>query len=417
MLIAAWVVSLSSSPLLAQDVERDALRQKQRRQEKARSLATDLVSGVLDIQLQQLKENQLEHLPIYSEIKSMRGNLDELVGDEMQEVVQLLVEAQQGEKSQRLQKVIEARDVIREVVVALMAERQKLLKRLHIARIAAQVRQLILLERDALKQTKDLPAAKVDQREQLTLETIQDQRDITAIYFQLVATLNDVSDWGGPIATGATEGLRVLKTAQVTEELKVVADSLQQSEIDGAITGQRNVIKGLMALLKVIEETQGLIGADREAALAMVREMIEKQEELRETVRKDELIEETAKDEFAFEQRQIQQDLGTLAETLAEFPEVDPLLAQSREAAAQAEAELFEGDKTEALLEQGQVVGSLAEIEQQLQRALEPRASTVLIGHDGARFELSGNRVLDLVLVVGSYTESIRIGRRVGASA
>ena len=374
VLIAAWVVSLPNAPVLGQDVEISVLRQKQRRQEKARGLATELVSSVLDIQLRQLKENQLEHLPIYSEIKSMRGNLDELVGNEMQEVVRLLVEAQQGETTQRLQKVDEARDLIREVVVALMAERQKLLKRLHIARIAAQVRQRILLERDTLNQTKGLPAAKIGQREQLTLDTIQDQRDITAIYFQLVAVLNDVSDWGGPIATGATEGLRVLKTAQVTQQLHLIATSLQQSEFDTAVTSQRNVIKGLMALLKVIEDTQGLIGADREAVLEMVRDMIEKQEELRETVREDDLVEETAKDEFAFDQRQIQQALGTLAETLADFPEVDPLVAQSRESAARAEAELFEGDKTAALLEQGQVVGSLAEIEQQLQRALESDA-------------------------------------------
>jgi len=372
VLIAATIVSWSSAPLLGQDAEVEVLRQKQRRQEKARGLATELVSGVLDIQLRQLKENQLEHLPIYAEIKSMRGNLDELVGDEMQVVVQLLVDAQQGETDHRLKKVNEARDVIRQVVVALMAERQKLLKRLHIARIAAQVRQLIVLERDTLEQTKNLPAAKIDEREQLTLETDQDQRDVTAIYFQLVATLNDVSDWGGPIATGATEGMRILKTARVTEELQLVSQALQQSDIDAAVASQRNVIKGLMALLKVIEETQGLIGADREAALELVREMIEKQEALRESVRKDELVEEAAKDQLAFEQRQIQQGLGELSEALTEFPEVEPLVAQSREAAAQAEAKLFEGDKTEALLDQGQVVGSLAEIEQQLQRALEP---------------------------------------------
>jgi hypothetical protein len=371
VLIALWVVSLSNPPMWAQDVELNVLRQQQRRQEKARGLATELVSSVLDIQLRQLKENQLEHLPIYSEIKSMRGNLDELVGREMKEVVRLLVAAQQGETADRLQKVHEARDVIREVVVALMAERQKLLKRLRIAHIAAQVRQLILLERDTLSQTKELPAVKFDKREQLTLDTIQDQRDITAIYFQLVDVLKDVSGWGGPIATGATEGLRVLTTAQVTQQLQVVATSLKQNEIETAITSQRNVIKGLMALLRVIQDTQGLIGADREAALKMVREMIAKQEELRETVRKDDLVEEAVKDEFAFEQRQIQQDLGTLAETLVDFPEVDPLVVQSRAAAAQAEAELFEGDKTGALLEQGQVVGSLAEIEEKLQRALE----------------------------------------------
>src|SRR5262245_9602938 len=49
-------------------VEADNIRRKQLAQEKARLLATELVSGVLDIQLTQLEENGLVKLPIYGDI-------------------------------------------------------------------------------------------------------------------------------------------------------------------------------------------------------------------------------------------------------------------------------------------------------------------------------------------------------------
>ena len=53
------------------------------RQQQAQQLATQLVSGTLDLQLRQLQENGLEHLPVYAEIKSMRRNIYELVDREM----------------------------------------------------------------------------------------------------------------------------------------------------------------------------------------------------------------------------------------------------------------------------------------------------------------------------------------------
>ena len=134
-----------------------SLRRKQQAQEKARVLARELVASVLDIQVRQLKENGLEHLPIYREINEMRGNIDGLVEAQMQDVVQLLVKAQEAERDQRLPLLNQARDKIREVVINLMAERQKLLRRLQIAKIAAQVQQLIVMQTRTMNTTDGLP--------------------------------------------------------------------------------------------------------------------------------------------------------------------------------------------------------------------------------------------------------------------
>jgi hypothetical protein len=68
-------------------VDNDDLQSKHLAQEKARTLARELVSSVLDIQLRQLKENGLGERPIYKEILGMRKNIDVLVQDDMKIVV------------------------------------------------------------------------------------------------------------------------------------------------------------------------------------------------------------------------------------------------------------------------------------------------------------------------------------------
>ena len=110
---------------------------KQQAQARAQNMARELVGAVLDIQLRQLAENGMDELPIYREVRLMRENIDGLVAEEMQSVIKLLEEAQQGTVEHRRAKFSDARGEIRTIVVALMAERQKLLKRMQMARLAA----------------------------------------------------------------------------------------------------------------------------------------------------------------------------------------------------------------------------------------------------------------------------------------
>ena len=136
-----------------------------------------LVGGALDIQLRQLRENGLDGLAIYKEIRTMRENLDQIADKEMQQIVDLLDAALQAKTDdEKLNLFHEARDNVRTVVVKLMAERQKLLRRLQIARIAAQVRQLIDRETKAQNATESLGNLPEQQQDQATLSTLQDQR-------------------------------------------------------------------------------------------------------------------------------------------------------------------------------------------------------------------------------------------------
>ena len=167
-LVLAVALIFSFLPMHGRAAELDPLRRKQQAQEKARALARELVSSILDIQIRQFEENGLSTLPIFKEVRDMRGNLDGLVEKEMQGIVQLLVKAQDAGKDEQLAIINQARGKIREVVVRLMAERQKLLRRLQIARIAAQVRQLILMETKALNVTQALPTMAENDRDPRT---------------------------------------------------------------------------------------------------------------------------------------------------------------------------------------------------------------------------------------------------------
>src|SRR5205814_6490388 len=98
----------------------DSLRHKQQAQEKARALASELILGVLDIQLRQLEENGLKSLPTYRDIASMKHHVGTIERQEMDAIIQLLVEAQEAAPDQRLAKFNAARAKIRQVVVDLM---------------------------------------------------------------------------------------------------------------------------------------------------------------------------------------------------------------------------------------------------------------------------------------------------------
>ena len=183
---------------------------KRQAQERARTMARELVTGVLDLQLTKLEVNGLDKLPIYGEIAAMRKNIDRLIETDMAEVIDLLTQAQELPEAERQKKYELIREKTRDIVVRLSIERQNLLRRLKLADMAAQVRRLIDLQTANLRRTETLAANQAAQ----TLAAIQDERDLKALYGQLHNLVRDVSTWGGPEGAAAADGLRILKPAR-----------------------------------------------------------------------------------------------------------------------------------------------------------------------------------------------------------
>lgn len=367
-----WLLFLV--PAVAQTKPSDSFQHRQRDQERARAMAMELVSGVLDVQLRQLEENQLEKLPIYNDIKSMRANLDQLVDREMQDVVQLLVQGQRAPAKERDRIAQDARTKIRAVVVALMAERQKLAKRMQLAKLAAQIRQLIAYESKVLNRVRLLPEEAPQVRERATLATLEDQRDVTAFHYQFADVLTDVATWDGPIGAGASKGLRLLKTLRIDQELRRADQTLAASDFTETERAAQAAIRGWRSLLEIIEETQGLAGSDREAMLKLAAELTKRQEAVREQTRQANAQDQQVTERLAQQEHEIHESLGEFAEALSDFPNTEALSEQAKASAFEAEAKLFEGATLEAAQQQSQVIGALAEIAKKLEQSAPTRS-------------------------------------------
>ncbi len=204
----------------------DALRGKQEAQQRARDMARELVSGVLDVQLKQLEQNGLQKLDLYRDIQTMRKHIDGLVEAEMRDVVEILLKAQQGEPAARAEQFNKARTKIREIVTRLAVERQNLARRLRIAELTAQVKMLIEKQSSVMETTSNLPNQPKQRQAEQTLDTIQNQNDVKALFIQLVNALADVATWGGQVGAGAADGLRILKAGQAGTEIDNIGSAL-----------------------------------------------------------------------------------------------------------------------------------------------------------------------------------------------
>lgn len=361
--LAVFTLALASHRATADDKEE--LLEKQQSQEKARSLAAQWARGVLDVQVRQLQENRLEHLPVFNDVAAMRKNIDQLVEQQMQEVVELLVDAQHAPAADRSGLVTMARTRVREVVLQLVAERQRLHKRLQMSRLSAQTRELIDLQTRVRGSTAALPRQTDERREPAQLAAIQDQTDTQAVFSRLVESLQDAATWGGPVALTAANGLRILRAAEADRELNEALAAIGEGRFADATGNQAAVLGALEALLEEIELARGVSAADREAAMKLVHELLQRQEQLREAARAEDLA--TVQSEaFVERQTRLHRDLGKLNEALHRFPASEPFVEQSRRDALDAAEHLFGGSRDDAIASQNKVVAQLARIEQLL---------------------------------------------------
>lgn len=352
----------------------DALRGKQEAQQRARDMARELVSGILDVQLEQLEQNGLQKLDLYRDIQTMRKHIDGLVEAEMREVVAILVKAQQGEPAARVEQFNKARAKIREIVTRLAVERQNLARRLRIAELTAQVKMLIEKQTTVMATTSNLPNQPKPRQAEQTLDTIQNQNDIKALFIQLVNALADVATWGGQVGAGAADGLRILKAGQAGTELDNIGSALDSSKFSAAVKSQRSVINTLKALLEKLEGIQGLINSTNEEALALVRDLMKRQEEVRKETKQSDLNDHAA-EKLVDREAEIRKDLSKLTAALERLPAATPLLEQAKSATFAATGDLFDAKKPEALNEETKALGSLAELERKLEQASEQEAN------------------------------------------
>lgn len=365
------VLCLLAPPLAGQTLQPESLSRKQETQKRVRAMARELVAGILDVQLRQLEENELQSTELYKDIRTMREHVDALVEAEMPRLVQLLGEVRSASEDQRGPKFVVARQKSREILVELLAQRQTVLRRLRMAEMAAQVRQLIQSETKVLRTTQALPERQSPERETLTLATIEDQRDVKAMYLRFKETLKEVATWGGPVGAEASGGIRLLETSRVDAEMDSAKGHLERTDFGEAVKSQRAVVKALEALLQIIERAQGLLANDRESIERAIRDLADRQKEIRDATGQPDLGPKETED-LVQQQGDIAKDLDQLNKNVEQSPETGKPLEEAEQAAQAATERLFEGKRPEAVTQQEKVLENLEKAAQQLQQAAPP---------------------------------------------
>lgn len=376
--LAAFVlglgVVLGGEPAMAQVLDPAALARKQADQQRAKAMTRELLNGVLDLQLRQLEENDLSDLEIYHEILLMRGHLNEIIDAEMTKVVDLLADAQQMPQDKRETAFVDARKMIRTIVLTLSAERQNLLRRLKVAELAEQVRRLISLETRVQTATRRLPEEAKEKQQPLTVKAVEDQRDVKELFLLLVDTMTDVRTWGGALSHAAADGLKLLKVADVGKHLDEAGQSLSATQFTVAVEHQESALKGLRELLKLLQRTHGVMATENQTAISKLKELTRQQEAVREETRKLDAA-QPAPEKLVEQQTQIQKELAKLETAVAQQPAAEAHLEEAEKAANEAAAKLFENNPEAAALEQSKVLGHLAALEATL-NAANPAAPT-----------------------------------------
>ena len=179
-----------------------------------------------------------------------------------------------------------AREKSREVVVRLLVERQNLVRRLKVAEMAAQVEQLIQVQKKVLGATEALPNQPPARRETLNLSALEDQRDVRALFKQLGDSLGEASRETGPLSDEAGAGLKLIQDNGVAGDLATAENRLQGASFAEAAASQRAVISKLETLLSKIQEAEGIKEPNQSDTAQRIRELSKRQEQLRDATQR-----------------------------------------------------------------------------------------------------------------------------------
>lgn len=236
-------------------VDADLLRREQAAQAQAAQIARDLIRTTLDIQVRQLEDNRLAgDNPLYQEVTRMRASIDGLMAGEMRSVVELIERARTADGPARDAAFNEARGQIREIVGRLSEERARLRRRLRLARLTADARQVLQLQVAVHDATRGLADLKDPRRlETAALRTIEDQRNVQLLFLKLNDVLVEVADWGPPSGPAAVRGLQMVKSHRIEPTIGQAVDDLENVRLTEAADRQKEVIAGLEAVLARVE--------------------------------------------------------------------------------------------------------------------------------------------------------------------
>ena len=247
-------------------------------QARARRLMQELLEGVLRTQMKQLEENQMVNLPLYGHLKEMKARSADLVRKRMTAAVNLLTEARAARGDDRTKLYKAAQKEMHEILVSILAERERLRLRRQLAELVDRTRFLIATQKAIHTETLGLN----DENERAVATAIQSQKALGLLCVSLDKVLKVAADQAGDLGSLAAEAGRTLRSAGVADAMARAAGQLTTTEfIDAGKTQQAIIVdlEKVLAALQIRTRSSLLLAQEQ------VTKLLERQETLRNTVR------------------------------------------------------------------------------------------------------------------------------------
>ena len=369
VLAALTLASLCSAHLLAQQAppaapslaDRLQIDRYKVNQQRARDLTTDLLSILVDRQMQQLEDNRLTDLPLYEDLKSMRGRMGQLAKSKMPDVIELLVKADIAKPSERQELMAQVHSRMRGILRDLLRERERLRLRRQQAELIERIGEIVIQQKATLDNTLTLSTA----QEQLVLSTIDSQKNVAVLVDAFGETLELVQDWTGELGKLATECKNVLEANEVKKLLEQAEAQLEATDFNDAAKTEKEVVTVLEGILLKIRRFEDPAWIDSDATEA-AEDILTAQETLKEELETVDPEDDTKIDELVHAQNLIREKLQRLENLVANDENAAELIERAQEAAMEAREEIFEGEIEAAMDEQEEIIGTLAELQEQL---------------------------------------------------
>ena len=253
----------------------DVINRYRGRQERARELTSDLLSALLQSHIQQLEDNKLTDLPLYKDLVDMRARMGELTMKMMPEVIDLLVQATDATGDDRLALINQAQGKMREVLLRLLAERERIRVRRQQAELIERLSEIIGKQ----KNTRSATIALGGMDEQAILAVVDSQGNVNTLYATFAAMIQDVATWSGELGAIAAESGRILKNQKVEEHLDGAGTYLMALKFNDATVEQQAVVDALEKVLAEIRKLEDPAAIDKDVVEA-VKQLIKEQEAL-----------------------------------------------------------------------------------------------------------------------------------------
>ncbi|MBT6724761.1 MAG: hypothetical protein HOB20_16145, partial [Planctomycetaceae bacterium] len=369
VLVAVTLVSVCCTHLLAQPTppaapslaERLQIDRYKVNQQRARDLTTDLLSILVDRQMQQLEDNRLTDLPLYEDLKTMRGRMGQLAKSKMPDVIELLVKADIAKPSERQELMAEVHSRMRGILRDLLRERERLRLRRQQAELIERIGEIVIQQKATLDNTLTLSTA----QEQLVLSTIDSQKNVAVLVDAFGETLDLVQDWTGELGKLANECKNVLETNEVVKLLKQAEAQLEATDFNDAAKTEKEVVTVLEGILLKIRRFEDPAWIDSDASEA-AEDILTAQESLKEELETVDPDDDIKIDELVQAQNLIREKLQRLENLVVNDENAAELIERAQEAAMEAREEIFEGEIEAAMDEQDEIIGTLAELQEQL---------------------------------------------------